>query len=121
MRILIASPDANALTAFLDAFSDAGHAVHVVATAEDAAKAVADAAPQLCVVDAGLPDADPFALVARIMRQNAMVNTAVVSTLSDEDFHEAGEGLGILMRLPPAPGQIEADALLTALADLGLG
>ncbi|HML61609.1 MAG TPA: hypothetical protein PKD41_11995 [Solidesulfovibrio sp.] len=108
------------MTAFLDALSDAGHAVHVVATAEDAAKAVADAAPQLCVVDAGLPDADPFALVARIMRQNAMVNTAVVSTLSDEDFHEAGEGLGILMRLPPAPGQTEADALLTALAGLGL-
>jgi DNA-binding response OmpR family regulator len=120
MRILIASPNADALTDVLDAFSDARHAVRVVATAEDAVKAVADAPPQLCVVDTGLPDADPFALVARIMRQNAMVNTAVVSTLSDEDFHEAGEGLGILMRLPPAPSQNEADALLKALAGLGL-
>ncbi len=118
MHILIASPDADALFPFCDALADAGHAVHVVATAEDAADAVATAAPGLCVVDAGLPGGDPFALVARIMRASAMVNTAVVSDLSDEDFHEAGEGLGILKRLPPGPGPAEAEALLEALAGL---
>ncbi|WP_300160239.1 hypothetical protein [Solidesulfovibrio sp.] len=118
MHILIASPDADALSPFCDALAAAGHAVHVVSTGEDTADAVAEAAPGLCVVDAGLPDSEPFALVARIMRLSALVNTAVVSELSDEDFHEAGEGLGILMRLPPKPGMAEAEALLGALAGL---
>lgn len=46
---------------------------------------------------------------------NAMVNTAVVSPLSDEEFHEASEGLGILVRLPLEPGADEACELLRRL------
>ena len=46
---------------------------------------------------------------------NAMVNTAVVSPLSDEEFHEASEGLGILGRLPNEPGMNDAGELLRKL------
>ena len=44
-----------------------------------------------------------------------MVNTAVVSPLSDEEFHEASEGLGILGRLSTDPGMSEASELLHKL------
>ena len=44
-----------------------------------------------------------------------MINCAVVSTLSSADFHEASEGLGILMQLPAEPGKKEADQLLEHL------
>ena len=33
-----------------------------------------------------------------------MINSAAVSSLSPEKFHEASEGLGILPQLPPRPG-----------------
>ena len=53
---------------------------------------------------------------------NAMVNTAVVSPLSDEEFHEASEGLGILGRLPNEPGMSDAVELLHKLITvLGVG
>ena len=45
---------------------------------------------------------------------NAMVNTAVVSPLSDEEFHEVSEGLGILGRLPNEPGMSDAGAAAQA-------
>ena len=53
---------------------------------------------------------------------NAMVNTAVVSPLSDEEFHEASEGLGILGRLPDHPGMSDSGELLHKLRTvLGAG
>lgn len=115
MEIVIVSPKPEALAAFTETLAAAGCRLRSVTTGEAAAAIVASAPPQLCVVDAGLPDTDPFDLVARLMDTNALVNTAVVSELCDEDFHEAGEGLGILMRLPQNPGPSEAQALLTAL------
>ena len=33
----------------------------------------------------------------------ALINLAVVSSLSGEEFHEASEGLGILAQVPPEP------------------
>jgi len=44
-----------------------------------------------------------------------MVNCAVVSSLLTEDFHEAGEGLGILRQLPANPGLEYAKELLEQL------
>ena len=55
-----------------------------------------------------LPDTEPLSLVQKLLTVNALVNTAVVSPLSDEEFHEASEGLGILGRLPEEPGIGEA-------------
>jgi DNA-binding response OmpR family regulator len=115
MEIVIVSPEPNGLGDLAAALVAAGCRIRRAATGGEALQAAADAPPALCVVDAGLPDVDPFVLVARLMEKNALVNTAVVSDLSDEDFHEAGEGLGILLRLPAAPGPDEAQALLTVL------
>ena len=47
-----------------------------------------------------------------------MINCAAVSSLTSEDFHEAGEGLGILMQLPVEPGQEYADMLLEQLKSI---
>jgi hypothetical protein len=42
-------------------------------------------------------------LVQKLLMVNAMVNTAVVSPLSEAEFHDASEGLGVLGRLPGEP------------------
>jgi hypothetical protein len=54
-------------------------------------------------------------LVREIISANAMVNTAVVSALSEEDFHDKSEGLGVLCRLPIVPGCNDSEALLQKL------
>jgi DNA-binding response OmpR family regulator len=71
--------------------------------------------PHLVIIDSGIPDTDSLDLVREIISANAMVNTAVVSPLSDAEFHEAAEGLGILCRLPLDSGPGEADGLLKKL------
>ena len=72
--------------------------MELAATARAAIEQAHAKSPTLCVVDDSLTDAGPFALVATLMREDAFLHTAVVTELSPEAFHEAGEGLGILMR-----------------------
>ena len=72
-------------------------------------------APHLVIIDTGLPDYEPLELVQKLLMVNAMVNTAVVSPLSEEEFHEASEGLGVLARLPGEPGETDAADLLDKL------
>ena len=114
-HICVASANPKALAPFIAALAQAGCAVDCLPTAAATASAVREKAPDLCVVDSDLPDSDAFALVAGLLEIDARVTSAVISSLSDEAFHDVGEGLGILMRLPPAPGPAEAARLLTAL------
>jgi hypothetical protein len=44
-----------------------------------------------------------------------MINCAAISSLSHKDFHEASEGLGVLMQLPESPGRDDAAKLLEHL------
>jgi hypothetical protein len=68
-------------------------------------------APSFVIVDEGLPDTATLDLVTEIMKVNAMVNTAVVSPLPEEEFHEASEGLGILAAIPPTPDKADGERI----------
>ncbi len=50
--------------------------------------------------------------IKTVITQKPMVNCAAVSSLLPDDFHEASEGFGILMQLPPRPGGEHAEELL---------
>ncbi len=80
--------------------------------------AVRNAAPHLVIIDSELPDSSPLDLVQQLLFINAMVNTAVISPLSDSDFHEFSEGLGILKNLPMAPDAGDAASLLLKLRQI---
>ena len=96
--------------------------LHQVISGAEALEVARTTAPQLVIIDADLPDITPLDLVQKLLMVNAMVNTAVVSPLSDEEFHEASEGLGILGRLPNDPGVSDAGELLHKLRTvLGIG
>lgn len=82
------------------------------ADGKSALAALAAAPPTLVVVDEVLPDMPGLDLVRRIVTVNAFVSTALVSALPAGEFHEVGEGLGILAQLPPDPGEPEARHLL---------
>ena len=116
MRILVATTRPEIMELFSDALTSDPevHLQHVVSGA-DALLAVRTASPDLVVIDLDLPDFKPLDLVAQLLMVNAMVNTAVLSPLSEAEFHEASEGLGILGRLPVKPGRGDAVDLLEKL------
>ncbi len=124
LRILLVTPRLDSLQGFADALaSDPGVRLEQAASGAAALEVVGRAAPQLAIIDAGLPDTAPLDLVRKLLMVNALINTAVVSDLNEDQFHEASEGLGILGRLPVNPGRDEAADLLGKLKAVlgGLG
>ena len=69
----------------------------------------------LVVADELLENMTGLELIKKLVMGNPMLNCAVVSSLSPEDFHEKSEGLGILMQLPIKPKEKDAEALLKHL------
>ena len=57
----------------------------------------------LVVSDEQLVDMTGLEFAIQLVRQNPMINCALVSALPKEDFHEASEGLGILAQLAGQP------------------
>ena len=115
LLIVLASARPEAWSAFAAALaSDQEVQLKQAATGTEALEAGRTLAPHLMVIDY-LLDTEPLSLVQKLLTVNALVNTAVVSPLSDEEFHEASEGLGILGRLPEKPGIGEAADLLQKL------
>ncbi len=115
------------VTSRKDAFRAFGHGLEKgdrdvtltwVRTGVDALNAADKVAPDLIVVDDPLEDTDGLGLIRRLLGVNAMINTALVSRLPDEDFHEATEGLGILHHLPPEPDVSDAGVILTMLGEI---
>lgn len=73
----------------------------------------------LVIVDEQLDDMSGIAFVRLLVKAYPLVNTAIVSALTAEEFHEATEGLGVLMQLPTKPQEKEAEALLAVLDKIG--
>ena len=72
---------------------------------------------ELVIVDGLHP---PFhGILERLLEINASLNTAVITDLTAEAFHEAGEGLGILSALPANPSAADVDPLLARLQAIG--
>ncbi len=114
--IILATSRPEAMQAFAKALSS-DQEVHLkwMNSGTEALAMVSASSVQLVVIDSDLPDTDPLGLVQKLLIVNAMVNTAVISPLSDEEFHEKSEGLGVLGRLPVEPGSSDAADLLHKL------
>jgi DNA-binding NarL/FixJ family response regulator len=116
LQIVLATARPKSLQEFAEALvSTPGVQLKQVVSGAGILEAVRSSAPHLVVIDTTLPDAAPLELVNRLLMVNAMVNTAVVSPLAEEEFHEASEGLGVLRRLPEAPTKDDAADLLKKL------
>jgi DNA-binding response OmpR family regulator len=123
LHILLITTRRDSIGSFIEGLSsDPEVHLELISAGAEAQSLVRTGCPHLVIVDSTSEDLDSFDLVRRIIGVNAMVNTAVASALSDEDFHDKGEGLGILCRLPPEPGRNDSKALLQKLRDLtGIG
>ena len=67
-------------------------------------------------VNSELTDSSGMDFVHDFARIHPLTNCALQSGLSAEDFHEATEGLGLVMQIGEMPGAGEADRLLEILS-----
>ena len=72
----------------------------------------------LVIVDEQLDDMSGIEFVKQLVAVNPLANTAIIGSMEAGDFHEATEGLGVLMQLPPRPSEADAEALLAVLAKI---
>lgn len=85
-------------------------------TCEKALASVDDWKFDLVVVDETIGDQNGLDCIKNMVTRHPLLNCAAVSSLSAHDFHEASEGLGVLMQLPPEPGSADARKLIDHLA-----
>ncbi len=116
LRIVFTTARLKALQTFAEALAS-DREVHLtpMVSGAEALEAVRISAPHLVIIDSDLPDTSALDLIQKLLRVNAMVHTAVLSPLSEEEFHEASEGLGVLGRVPEEPGRKDAAELLDKL------
>lgn len=69
----------------------------------------------LAVAAEKLPDMTGIEFIEKLVKVNPMVNTAVASDLPEKEFHEATEGLGVLMAVPLTAAEYDARRLIDYL------
>lgn len=67
---------------------------------EEARKALVNQAFDVAVISDNLDGMDGIDFIKEIVKMNPMANCALISDLSEKQFHEATEGLGVLMQIP---------------------
>jgi DNA-binding NtrC family response regulator len=72
----------------------------------------------LIVTDETLADINGLDCIKKLIISNPLLNCAAISSLSSKDFHEASEGLGVLMQLPVRPEKENADRLFGHLKNI---
>ena len=116
IRILIASSDKHAF-ADLTLFFKKKVKIEIswATSGQNALNIISDHPFDLVIVDDQLSDMAGLGFIKKLVTINPMINSALVSKLSHDEFHEQTEGLGILAQLPKKPNKVQADDLLKKL------
>ena len=81
----------------------------------EALKSVSASAFDLVITDEILADMTGFELASKLLSVNPMIHCVSVTTLSQKEYHEKSEGLGLMDPLPDQPGEKDAERLLQDL------
>ena len=119
LRILLATPEKNSfstLAAILGEHRDIE--LFWAESGKEALSRVVQYEIDLVVADEKVEDMTGLEFAREMLRLNPMVNCAVLSDLSPEQFHQASEGLGLVAQLPVHPGAKDAEGLLAKLKQI---
>ena len=81
----------------------------------EALKSVSDSAFDLVITDEILADMTGLELAGKLLSVNPMIQCASVTTLSQKEYHEKSEGLGLMDPLPDRSGEKDAERLMQDL------
>ena len=116
LRLLLVSNNMDPLADFSSALQKDNDIELICANSgETALKMIKDNAIDLVISDEELGDMSGLAFISKLILVNPMLNCVAVSSLSEKDFHEASEGLGVMNHLPVNPGADDAEELLKNL------
>jgi ActR/RegA family two-component response regulator len=110
--ILLVSPDPSQKHSFAVELGKESRLPLVTApSAEEALAMLREQHIILAVVDDQIGAHSGLDLIRRLIRIDAFMHTAVFTDAGEEEFHQRSEGLGILAKLPLAPGPEDARRL----------
>ena len=112
VRILLATRDKGSLAGLNLGLAKNGVHITWAESGNNGISILAESNFDLMVTDETLGDMTGLEFIRKIVSQKPMINCAAVSSLRPDDFHEASEGLGILMQLPVRPSPKYAKILL---------
>jgi CheY-like chemotaxis protein len=112
---LFVTPDRTRLAALAAVIESPGDTINWASTGHQALEMLARKAVDMVVTDETLDDMTGLAFIKRLVAVNPLINSAAVSSLPEEAYHEASEGLGILMQLPPKPDRADGQRLMAHL------
>ncbi len=115
-KLLIVSNNTDPLSKFISTLKENElNEVLTTKTCDTALKLIKDNAIDLVITDEEIGDMSGLDFAKRLISASPMTNCVAVSSLSEKDFHEASEGLGLMNHLPPNPGRSDAEELLNTL------
>jgi len=85
------------------------------ASCQKAFDMISEKSLDLAVADENIAGVSGLEFAEKLVSVNPMINRAVVSPLSSKDFHEASEGLGVMMQLPVRPDEKQAEMMIKRL------
>lgn len=111
--LLLVSPrmgDLSDFTATISAQPDI--TIHQVDSRKDALRMVREQKPHLVIIDQEIRDKNPLDLVMELLVINAMINTAMITSMDADEWHEKSEGLGMMPPISNPPTEKDAHTLL---------
>jgi len=119
IKILLATSEKEPFSEFADILKQKDEIELTWAgTGQEALEAISDNPVDLVVVNENIGDMTGIEFMKKLLQINPMISCAAISTLAPEEFHEASEGLGVLMQLPASPDKLDAENLIQRLNDL---
>ncbi len=112
LRILLVSTDQNSLSDLKTGLEKNNTQIEWVKSCGNLFSRVKKEKFDLIITDEKLPGMNGIECIKKLILFNPLLNCATISSLSRADFHEASEGLGILMQLPEKPGKKDGIELL---------
>lgn len=119
LSILLVGKNPEALTDFADQLSQReGIRVSRAGSGKEVWDILGKSKIDVVVTDETLAEGDSLPFIKDLTKRQPLINCAMVSSLSPEDFHEVTEGLGIFMQLPVGPGAEEAVKMMQLLKSI---
>jgi len=119
LKLLLASRDKDSLSGLSTALNaDDDIKLLTAESGEKTLSMISENPLDLVVADEDIGDMTGLELVRRLLKINPMINSAVVSRLGHDEFHEASEGLGIMFQLPKQPDKKDAEELIKTLKQI---
>ena len=112
LNLLLISKNKRNLLELAQALSDSGeHRVLCVSRPEEVYEAVAAGTVDGLIVDEVVEGVSGLEFLREFTPRHPFINCALVSSLYTDEFHEATEGYGVFMQIPPHPGRQETEKI----------